>query len=265
MREFHSFIQQRPGTVLTSTLQTHLVTQPIEAALLATGGSIFRAIKDNPPAWLNFANRIKSKVLFKEALIHGAGQFNTPLVRTSLRHGQLPSSVLFVLIEKAHAIRDAVRMAERRLGSYYPQMLMREKTFDRENISRANYSNDVITWMALCWFRHWINDMMVTDQGHMADDLGRSFIAMIATGGDAYMNKQQLVTQFHLPFPMTSKGMACIEHRLSEIKESVKQWCFVSFDALLSSMKPIANHDAGAFEEQRPAPTSRVLHLHRSR
>lgn len=219
----------------TDRLQTHVVTQAIESTLLATGQSLYKAIACNPPSWLTFGDRIRSKVIFKEALIHAAGQFNTPLIKRALYSGRLPDDVVAILIHKADVIKDAVRAAERHFASYYPQLLMREKpstTGDRQKISRANYSNDIITWIAVNLFRHWCCDMVVADKTHHAQDLGWHFISVINSGGESYLPMKQLTQGFHARFPMSSKGASCLQHRLTEIKESVKQWTNVSLSLL---------------------------------
>ncbi|KAK4625973.1 hypothetical protein CLAFUW4_06462 [Fulvia fulva] len=205
----------------------HIITKPIEATLLATGQHLLKAIANNPTAWLSFAHRIRSKSIFRESLIHASGQYMYPSVQTSITSGELPDEVVSLLKQKAATIIDGVRTCERHLASYYPTILMREKTVgrvDRDNIGRANYANDIIMWIALCIFRHWASDMMASDQTHHAKDMGFAFIHAVARGGDAYLAKSVLHEQFHLRFPMSPKGMACTEHRLAEIKEVVKQW-----------------------------------------
>ena len=218
--------QPFPYALLTCP-QVHIITRPIEATLLATGQHLLKAVANNPTAWLSFAYRIRSKAIFRESLIHAAGQYMFPTVQASIENGDLPEEITTLLKKKASTIIEAVRSCERHLASYYPTILMREKTVgrvDRDNIGRANYANDIIMWIALCIFRHWASDMMASDQTHHAKDMGFAFINAVAKGGDAYLAKTVLHDQFHLRFPMSPKGMACTEHRLAEIKEVVKQW-----------------------------------------
>ena len=209
----------------------HIITRPIEATLLPTGQNLYHAISTLPTPWLTFAYRIKSKAIFKEALIHAAGQWNTAGVQEAVADGRLPPKVLEILEAKANFIRSGVIMAERHLASYYPSMLMRERTVGlvgSDNIGRANYANDIIMWMALTVFRHWCSDMMATDQTHNSRDMGYGFMRAISIGGNEYLSRDVLQNQFHQRFPMSHKGMACVEHRLNEIKDIVKQWAMVS-------------------------------------
>lgn len=229
--------------------QTRVITSPIEATLQAAGQDLYKAISNDSLAWLDFAYRIKSKVLFRESLIHAAGQFNLPGVQETIRRGELDDGVLEVLEGKAKEIIDAVKRAQNSMASYYPSMLMRGKVMGRadiDGIGRAAYGNDILTWMALSAFRHWCNNVLVNGATHHAPDMGYGFIKATAEGGNEYLSRQNMQDNFHTRFPMSIKGMACVEHRLAEIKENIKQWAKVSPDliayilhlALLTSLEP---------------------------
>ncbi|SMQ49419.1 unnamed protein product [Zymoseptoria tritici ST99CH_3D7] len=205
----------------------HVISGPIEATLLSTGQSLQRALSLYPPAWLMFAERIKSRAIFKQALIHGTGQYNMPVVQNAIADGSLSDSIIAVLEKKAQAVVNGVAQAQRCMASYYPAALMREKTIgrvDRDNIGRADYGNDILMWIALCVFRHWLSDQLAADHTHHAPDMGYQLMSIVNQGGNAYLSRQVLQHQFHARFPMSPKGMACVEHRLMEIKNNVAQW-----------------------------------------
>jgi hypothetical protein len=108
-------------------------------------------------------------------------------------------------------------------------MLLREiRPGDKDNVSRASYGNDIMMWIAVCIFRHWMCDLMASNRTHHAADCGWAFIDAVCKGGDTYLGREMLQRSFHTRFPMTGKGMACIEHRLAEVKDDIKQWAMVS-------------------------------------
>ena len=77
--------------------------------------------------------------------------------------------------------------------------------------------------MALCWFRHWLGQRLISGRGHVAADGGYSLYKCISEGGDAYMDKA-ILSQFHGMFPMTKKALNVLENHLLEIKECMAQW-----------------------------------------
>ncbi|KAK4502350.1 hypothetical protein PRZ48_005775 [Zasmidium cellare] len=205
----------------------HIVTQAIESTLLACGQNFYFAISQNPIRWLEFATRIQSKAIFKEALIHAAGQFEMKIVQDNTPYDILPEDVITILEDKVNRIKRGVQKAQSCFSSYYPQRIMRARpdiTEDREKISRASYSNDIIIWMALSVLRHFLLEQMSRDRTHHASDLGWSFIKTINTGGEAYLSSVELDRGFHTRFPMSGKASACLKQRLTEIKEALKQW-----------------------------------------
>lgn len=143
----------------------------------------------------------------------------------------VPEEVVTVLNDKVEKLQEMVSKAENHFFSYYPQAIMRVRPAaldQRDSISRASYSNDILSWMALAIFRHWLGECVTQDFTHHAEDLGWEFIMAINTGGEAYLNAEEL-KHFHVRFPMSAKAAACINVRLGDIKEAVKQWTVVSF------------------------------------
>ncbi|KAI5361874.1 hypothetical protein Slin15195_G055250 [Septoria linicola] len=246
------------ATIVAENLNCiRIVSKPIEATLLGAGQNLYKAIADNPTAWLGFASRVKSRAIFKEAIIHAAGQYNTSHVREAMADGSLPEEVVKVLRKKGQWVKQTVSDSSRYLASYYPSMLLREfKPGDKDNVSRASYGNDIMMWIAVTIFRHWVCDLMASDRTHHAKDCGWAFCNAICKGGDTYLDRKMLQTSFHARFPMTGKGMACVEHRLSEIKEDVKQWIMPlkkSNSALDLTQYPVAHFlHAPVFGEDYP-------------
>ena len=65
-------------------LQIPLITTSIEAALLTHNQLLYRSISNQPSAWIDFAYRVRSRPIFREALIHTAGCYNTDRVQEAL-------------------------------------------------------------------------------------------------------------------------------------------------------------------------------------
>lgn len=219
-----------------------IVCKPIEATLLAVGQGLYKAIADNPTAWLSFATRVKSRAIFKEAMVHAAGQYSQPRTKVAMSDGTLAPEVVKILTRKGEWIKKSVSDSSRYLASYYPAMLLREfKPGDKDNVSRASYGNDIMMWIAVTIFRHWVCDMMAADNTHQAHDCGWAWCNVICEGGDKYLDRKMLQRSFHARFPMTGKGMACVEHRLAEVKMEVKQWILVSLLLMSPSQRPADN------------------------
>ncbi|KAK5110596.1 hypothetical protein LTR85_000973 [Meristemomyces frigidus] len=200
----------------------HIVTKSIEATLLAMGQLFQQAMANNPIAWLNFAYRIRSRIIFREALIHAAGKYKEPAIVEQL--DTLNEAVAEVLSQKAKTLQAAMQQAEMKILSFYPTHLQREKTVgraDKDSIGRASYANDVMSWIALVVLRHFFSQNLCGDNTHNAEDMGYEMVQTIMAGGDTYLNKPML-DQFHNLFPMSRKGASVVEAKLDDMKEFIK-------------------------------------------
>ncbi|KAK0785465.1 hypothetical protein LTR59_011032 [Friedmanniomyces endolithicus] len=201
-----------------------IITSPIEATLLATGQNLFKSIAKEPLGWLDFAFRIRSRILFREAMIHAAGQYNTDYVQQRLP--TVNPAIAEVLTKKATKLKVAVKGSMHRMLSYYPTVLQREITVGRcdiDKIGRASYGNDILHWLALVSFRHWATQQLAEDQTHHAADLGKSVIDVVMLGGDAYLSRPVL-DDWHTFFPMSPRSKSVILEKLDGIKATVKQF-----------------------------------------
>jgi hypothetical protein len=88
-------------------------------------------------------------------------------------------------------------------------------------IKRESYAKDILVWMALTFFRHWVSQRLITGKGRDASDCGYDLFSSLGAGGDTYMDKS-VINQFHTRFPMTKKAMNVLENHLFEIKECMK-------------------------------------------
>jgi hypothetical protein len=210
-------------------IQTHVITKPIEATLLSTGQTVQASIANAPVAWLDYAYRIRSRVLFREALIHSTGRYFEEETQSHIE--SLKEPVAKILKKKALMLKAAVKKAILNLLSFYPTHIQREKTVgraDKDSIGRASYANDIFDWLALVVLRHHFTHQVADDQTHQAQDIGKSVIDTVMIGGDAYLSKPNL-EQWHEYFPMSNKANNVLENKLGELKESVKRFVTVSY------------------------------------
>ncbi|KAI7340838.1 hypothetical protein KC315_g469 [Hortaea werneckii] len=203
---------------------THVVTHAIEATLLATGQLLQQSIATSPAPWLILAYKIHSRNLFRESIIHAAGKYNTEEIQKEIVN--MPKDVADLLHKKGRTLREAVKMAEKRILSYYPTHLQRERTVgraDKDSIGRASYSNDVMSWIGLVVLRHFFTQLLADDATHNALDMGKELVDAVMQGGDTYLDKG-IMDQFHAYFPMSQKGASVLENKVSDMKESIKKF-----------------------------------------
>jgi hypothetical protein len=199
---------------------TSLISKPIEVALLKHGQDLFRAIQGAPYAWVEMAVRIRSELVFRECIIHLVGNWkNFKSGRNISEHlREIPG--LRALIEKYHRLLlNQCKALELGVMSLYPGDM--RLPVDDLPIKREAYAKDILVWMALTFFRHWIGQRLIMEKGRHSLDCGYELYKQIGTAGESYMDKS-VINQFHTRFPMTKKAMNVLENHLLEIKECMK-------------------------------------------
>lgn len=200
---------------------TGLVSKPIEVALFKHGQDLFRAIQGVPYAWIEMAYRIRSELIFKECIIHLVGDWKNFKTKSNIVNRLRDVPNVRGLIEKYHrTLLDKSKALELSILSHYPHA-MRLPSEDLP-IKRESYAKDILVWMALTFFRHWVSQRLVTGKGRDAQDCGYDLYYALGQGGDTYMDKS-VINQFHTRFPMTKKAMNVLENHLFEIKECIKK------------------------------------------
>jgi len=199
---------------------TGLIRKPIEVALLKHGQDLFRAIQSAPYAWVEMGYRIRSELIFRECVIHLVGNWKTYKEDRSTQSCLVVVDGLRPLIKKYHSVLiEKCRTFELALMSQYPGDLC--LPVEDLPIKREAYAKDILVWMALTFFRHWVGQHLITDKGHHGTDCGYELYKQIGTAGDAYMDKS-VINQFHTKFPMTKKALNVLENHLLEVKECMK-------------------------------------------
>lgn len=198
-----------------------LISKPVDVALVKHGQALYRSIQAKPWLWVDIACRIRSEIIFKEAVIHLAGNWRRIKEDENIVGYILPEyPKVFDLCESLH--RQLIKQAkelEFAISSLYPGRMC--EPVKVKPIKREEYSKDILVWMALSFFRHWLVTQFLNDQGVNGPDCGFSLYYKLGQAGDAYMGKG-IINQFHNKFPITKKAMNVLENHLLEIKECVK-------------------------------------------
>lgn len=199
---------------------TSLISKPIEVALLKHGQDLFRAIQSAPYAWVEMAYRVRSELVFRECMVHLVGNWKAFKSNRNMAEHLREVPGLRALIEKYHrALLNQCKSLELGIMSLYPGT-MRTPAEDLP-IKREAYAKDILVWMALTFFRHWVGQRLIMEKGRHAPDCGYELYKQIGTAGESYMDKT-VINQFHTRFPMTKKAMNVLENHLLEIKECMK-------------------------------------------
>jgi hypothetical protein len=136
------------------------------------------------------------------------------------REAEREKPVVRQLAEKYHRKLMAKGKAlELRVMSIYPGDMCAPSP--NLPIKREDYCKDILIWMALTFFRHWLGQGIVSQKGYHSEDGGYELYRELGTAGEAYMDKG-VMNQFHAKFPMTKKAMNVLEIHLLEIKECIR-------------------------------------------
>jgi hypothetical protein len=200
---------------------TSLISKPIEVALFKHGQNLFQAIRASPHAWIEMAYRVRSELIFKECIVHLVGDWRNLKPKRQVTDAIRDVPGARGLVEKYHgALLEKARALEVSILSHYPQAVRLPS--DELPIKREAYARDILVWMALTFFRHWVSQRLIGGRGRDAPDCGYELYTALGAGGDRYMDKT-VVNQFHTHFPMTKKAMNVLENHLFELKECIKK------------------------------------------
>lgn len=93
----------------------------MEVALLKHGQALFRSIQAKPHGWANMSFRIRSELIFRESIIHLAGNWNTWKKHRATMQGLAQTPDARRLAEKYHRrLLERSRALENKMASDYP-------------------------------------------------------------------------------------------------------------------------------------------------
>ena len=191
------------------------VAESVDIALLRQGQVLFKSIANNPVAWANFAMRIKSPTIMKDCLIHLVGKWR---MLSEREHSELNPSVATICQRKHEDLRTMKSAIELRILGHYSSVVQKPV---HENPGRMSYGNDIYSWMALSFFRHWFSQSICENKTFDAEDGGFKFYQALHRGGQSYLDRIQCES-FHLYFPMSRKGKTVFENHLAAYKADIQ-------------------------------------------
>ncbi|KAL2352402.1 hypothetical protein BJ546DRAFT_207791 [Cryomyces antarcticus] len=195
-----------------------VIAPAVGIALTNQGQTFYKAIATNPIAWINLSARINCKAIFKEALINIVGRYD--VISKGPQYNTMTPKILELVTRKHQELVKMCRSAESRMHGHYPRHVMRN---EGQDCGRASYSNDILSWMALCAFRHWLGQIINYDKNFRGADGGYELYNSISMGGNAYLTCA-VMENFHSKFHMSRKCQGVLENHLNFLKEDLKQF-----------------------------------------
>ncbi|KAG6088312.1 hypothetical protein E4U31_007846 [Claviceps sp. LM219 group G6] len=123
-----------------------VVSPCVEYHLLQSQSKLWKHVARIPDSYLALSYQIRSKVIFKEALINVVGDWFLSQKRP---HLDVPNFVFDIAENKVHELQETVNRVE---GQLFRLSLT---TARGERVSPAN---DYMGWLAICLFRQWLAD-----------------------------------------------------------------------------------------------------------
>ena len=191
--------------------------------------------------WATLAHRGHCKMLFKESVIHLVGLWRTlprkgNLADSSKGSNQtdqlgiddLPKPVRALCQKKYDELIKTKRAIDWRIGSHYPDRLI--PSFPSLNVGPGSqttrnqgepttkevYSKQVMSWMALSLYRHWVSSWLADGKPNEDEMYKR-----MSRAGEAYIPYKS-IEEFTKRFPMSGKSRKKLETELAYIKDDIK-------------------------------------------
>lgn len=164
----------------------------------------------------------------KEAVIHMVGQWNTAKDRDDI-----DDRVRALCEVKWKKLKKDKIEAEKLIMGHYPSHLTRPQqpnvgsggqTILYQGNTRLDvYASQIVAWMAMNLYRHWVGQHICADSTHHAEDEGYAFYTAVAAGGNAYLDINA-TEDFAQYFPMSRKARGSFDEQLGLLKEGVKPY-----------------------------------------
>lgn len=205
-----------------------VVALPVDNALIKQGQVLWRSISANATVWASLGLRIRSELILREALIHMIGTWRA----TREKEGIEPE-VRALCERKWRELNQMKIRAERNIMGHYPSHLQRpaepnvgaggKVQLYRGSVRTDMYAPQIIAWMSMNLYRHWVGQHICGDSARYATDEGYAFYTAVAAGGDAYLD-HAAVEDFARFFPLSTKARRTFDEQLGLMKEGVKQY-----------------------------------------
>jgi len=194
----------------------------LEGHFLRLGPLLWRHMAAKPERWSFMAARIRSALMFREAMIHVVGKLDMKrdIDQKWFMSNPLRRRILAIAEKKAREIKEKKLDVERRLLEFYPTRMMHTMV---GNVipNRAVFGGDIYLWQARSLVQQYISSSYFSNLHHRGHDGGVHFYRTIGTGGEAYLGKDTLEPFFNC-FTMSGKGKVCFLEALNVMKEEMK-------------------------------------------
>lgn len=198
------------------------VKDAVETNILRLGSGLWGYIQVNPDEWASLGARMKSSLIFREAMIHVVGKIDSRIFidRAFYTRDELHKRILLLAQEKVKQLKAKKIATEGNLVGFTPARLMHREV---NNVvpDRSVYASDIYFWQAHSLVRQYIATSMQKNQHHRAKDGGYRFFRALAQGGDAYLDLANIPNFFEC-FAMSSKGKRILGEAVLAIKEDLK-------------------------------------------
>ncbi|PLB45911.1 hypothetical protein P170DRAFT_429084 [Aspergillus steynii IBT 23096] len=184
-----------------------IVDEGIDLALQDLGQGLFLLIVSDPISWLYFGSRIRSKTIYREAVVHLVGRLPGLTPEDLERLVFLPQYTRDLLLDSYRTVCDAKKAAEALLWGYG---------------SDLNDGPDSPMMKAVGLFRQWIAQHKALGNNIVSWDGGARLYRTIASGGQAYLPGDQF-RYVYSPSVGELEAREILD-RLAQVKDDVKQF-----------------------------------------
>lgn len=192
----------------------------IDNSLMRHGQLLYRAILALPILWGNLAIKLESPAIFKDAVIHVVGKWNS---LSNAEKRNMNPHFRAICEQKAAELYKIKGAVEIRILGHHPQVLWR-KAGSTSATSRANYANDIYMWMALNIHRQWFFQVTGMERrGRDGPDGGAELYHAIYEGGATYLVAQDYAC-FHNTCPMSKKARTILYDKVRQMKFEVRKY-----------------------------------------
>jgi hypothetical protein len=192
----------------------------IDNSLMRHGQLLYRAILILPILWGNLAIRVESPAIFKDAVIHVVGKWNS--LSNAEKRNMNPHfrAICEQRAAELYKIKGAIEM---RIAGHLPQVLWR-KAGSTTTTSRTNYANDIYMWMAVNIHRQWFLQVVgIERRGRDGPDGGTELYHAIHEGGATHLNAQDYAN-FHNICPMSKKARTIVYDKVRQMRFELRKY-----------------------------------------
>ncbi|KAG9237910.1 hypothetical protein BJ875DRAFT_417190 [Amylocarpus encephaloides] len=221
------FIQEAVAvlTIACSHGAAKAVSMVLENHFLRLGQRLWTYVAANPAFWLIVATRIKSTILFKDALCHAVGLIDSRqfIDREEFLEENDPQikDVCLLIEEKIRDLSKLKIKAEEDLLRHFPAEMYHPAALNYTP-DRSVYSGQIYLWMTRSLVQQWFVSCISKDFHHRAEDGGMLMYQTIRKGGDAYLTDDSLGS-FNQAFVMSGRANSKPFHdALKSHKETAK-------------------------------------------